>query len=40
MKNKEEYKKIEDKILRSMGINDAIITGSIESEDDASSLDD
>ena len=33
-------KEIEDKILSSMGINDAIITGSIESEDDASSLDD
>ena len=33
-------KEIEDKILNSMGINDAIITGSIESEDDASSLDD
>jgi hypothetical protein len=29
-----------DKILNSMGINDAIITGTIESEDDASSLDD
>ena len=33
-------KEIEDKILNSMGINDAIITGTIESEDDASSLDD
>ena len=33
-------KEIEDKILSSMGINDAIITGSIESEDEASSLDD
>ena len=33
-------KEIEDKILSSMGINDAIITGTIESEDDASSLDD
>ena len=32
-------KEIEDKILNSMGINDAIITGTIESEDDASSLD-
>lgn len=30
-------KEIEDKILNSMGINDAIITGTIESEDDASS---
>lgn len=30
-------KEIEDKILNSMGINDAIITGNIESEDDASS---
>ena len=33
-------KEIEDKILNSMGINDAIITGTIESEDEASSLDD
>ena len=33
-------KEIEDKILNSMGINDTIITGTIESEDDASSLDD
>ena len=33
-------KEIEDKILNSMGINDAIITGSIDSEDEASSLDD
>ena len=33
-------KEIENKILNSMGINDAIITGTIESEDDASSLDD
>lgn len=33
-------KEIEDKILNSMGINDAIIAGTIESEDDASSLDD
>ena len=33
-------KEIEDKILNSMGINDAIITGTIESEDNASSLDD
>ena len=33
-------KEIGDKILNSMGINDAIITGTIESEDDASSLDD
>ncbi|AYJ79285.1 recombinase RecA [Aliarcobacter cryaerophilus ATCC 43158] len=33
-------KEIEDRILNSMGINDAIITGTIESEDDASSLDD
>ena len=31
---------IEDKILNSMGINDAIIAGSIDSEDEASSLDD
>ena len=38
--NPEIAKEIEDKILSSMGINDAIITGSIESEDDASSLDD
>ncbi|MGJ0298636.1 recombinase RecA [Aliarcobacter cryaerophilus] len=33
-------KEIEDKILNSMGINDAIIAGSIDSEDEASSLDD
>ncbi|GAB1464582.1 recombinase RecA [Aliarcobacter cryaerophilus] len=33
-------KEIEDKILNSMGINDAIIVGSIDSEDEASSLDD
>lgn len=33
-------KEIEDKILNSMGINDTIITGSTESEDDSSSLDD
>ena len=32
-------KEIEDKILNSMGINDAIIAGSIDSEDEASSLD-
>ena len=31
-------KEIEDKILNSMGINDAIIAGSIDSEDEASSL--
>ena len=35
-----EAKEIEDKILNSMGINDAIIAGSIDSEDEASSLDD
>ncbi len=33
-------KEIEDNILNSMGINDAIIAGSIDSEDEASSLDD
>ena len=33
-------KEIEDKILNSMGINDAIIAGSIDSEDEASTLDD
>ena len=33
-------KEIEDKILNSMGINDAIIAGSIDSEDEPSSLDD
>ena len=33
-------REIEDKILNSMGINDAIIAGSIDSEDEASSLDD
>ncbi|MCT7504987.1 recombinase RecA [Aliarcobacter cryaerophilus] len=33
-------KEIEDKILNSMGINDAIIAGSIDSEDETSSLDD
>ncbi|MGJ0303794.1 recombinase RecA [Aliarcobacter cryaerophilus] len=33
-------KEIEDKILNSMGINDAIIAGSIDSEDEESSLDD
>ena len=33
-------KEIEDKILNSMGINDAIIAGSTDSEDEASSLDD
>ncbi|HRM35555.1 MAG TPA: recombinase RecA [Aliarcobacter cryaerophilus] len=38
--NPEIAKEIEDKILNSMGINDAIITGTIESEDEASSLDD
>ncbi|HKM18941.1 MAG TPA: recombinase RecA [Aliarcobacter sp.] len=32
-------KEIEDKILNSMGINDAITTGGIESEDESSSLD-
>ncbi|AZL54749.1 DNA recombination/repair protein RecA [Aliarcobacter skirrowii] len=33
-------KEIEDKILNSMGINDAIITGSDDSEEDSSSLED
>ena len=33
-------KEIEDKILNSMGINDAIITGSDDGEEDSSSLDD
>jgi len=36
----ESIKEIENKILNSMGINDAIIAGSIDSEDEASSLDD